>query len=197
MAKNDLRVAVAQFQPQSGDKRYNLQVIESLVAQASELGADVISFHELCITGYTFLKDLDLQEIKELSEEIPHGPSCQYLIKLAKVFKIHILAGLVEQHQGKFYNSYVCVNRNGVIARYRKIHPFISNHLSAGDAYSVFEIEGWKCGILICYDNNVIENVRATTLLGARTHFCTACYRMHPFAHAWQGLCGSFPLGEP
>jgi predicted amidohydrolase len=31
----------------------------------------------------------------------------------------------------------------------------------------VFEIHGWKCGILICYDNNIIENVRATKLLGA------------------------------
>ncbi len=27
--------------------------------------------------------------------------------------------------------------------------------------------DGGKCGILICYDNNVIENVRATALLGA------------------------------
>jgi predicted amidohydrolase len=31
----------------------------------------------------------------------------------------------------------------------------------------VFDLFGWSCGILICYDNNVIENVRATTLLGA------------------------------
>ena len=36
-----------------------------------------------------------------------------------------------------------------------------------GDQYVVFEIKGWKCGILICYDNNIIENVRATALLGA------------------------------
>ena len=31
----------------------------------------------------------------------------------------------------------------------------------------VFDLHGWKCGILICYDNNIIENVRATALLGA------------------------------
>lgn len=35
----------------------------------------------------------------------------------------------------------------------------------------VFDIHGWKCGILICYDNNIIENVRATTLLGAQIIF--------------------------
>jgi predicted amidohydrolase len=40
-----------------------------------------------------------------------------------------------------------------------------------GNEYTVFELKGWKCGILICYDNNVIENVRATALLGAEIIF--------------------------
>jgi predicted amidohydrolase len=31
----------------------------------------------------------------------------------------------------------------------------------------LFDLHGWRCGILICYDNNIIENVRATKLLGA------------------------------
>jgi predicted amidohydrolase len=43
--------------------------------------------------------------------------------------------------------------------------------LTPGSEYVVFEIDGWKCGILICYDNNIIENVRATTLLGAQVIF--------------------------
>ncbi|MEY3159623.1 MAG: hypothetical protein RLZZ49_1103, partial [Bacteroidota bacterium] len=44
---------------------------------------------------------------------------------------------------------------------------FINPHIKPGNEYCVFEILGWKCGILICYDNNIIENVRATKLLGA------------------------------
>ena len=58
-----------------------------------------------------------------------------------------------------------------MVAKFRKIHPFISRFLSAGNEYVVFDLFGWKCGILICYDNNVIENVRATTLLGAEIIF--------------------------
>jgi predicted amidohydrolase len=58
-----------------------------------------------------------------------------------------------------------------LVASFRKLHPFISKFLSAGDKYVVFELYGTKCGILICYDNNVIENVRATTLLGAEIIF--------------------------
>jgi predicted amidohydrolase len=61
----------------------------------------------------------------------------------------------------------VCVDKNGLVASYRKLHPFINKYLTAGDKYCIFDLHGWKCGILICYDNNIIENVRATTLLGA------------------------------
>ena len=58
-----------------------------------------------------------------------------------------------------------------MVARHRKIHPFINPHVRAGNAYTVFELSGWKCGMLICYDNNVIENVRATAFLGAEIIF--------------------------
>jgi predicted amidohydrolase len=58
------------------------------------------------------------------------------------------------------------------LARFRKLHPFISPHLSPGTEYVVFPLtEHWKAGILICYDNNVVENVRATALLGADVIF--------------------------
>jgi len=167
----DLTIAVAQFQPKDGDKEYNLSVIESLTVQAKELGADAISFHELSITAYTFLSKLSRNQLNDLAEEIPNGSSCQRLIDLACKYKISILAGLVESDGDLLYNSYLCVDGNGVKAKYRKIHPFIHQYLSAGDEYVVFDLEGWKCGILICYDNNVIENVRATTLLGADVIF--------------------------
>jgi predicted amidohydrolase len=167
----DLTIAVAQFQPKDGDKDYNLSVIESLTVQAKELGADAISFHELSITAYTFLSKLSRNQLNGLAEEIPNGPSCQKLIAMASKYEISILAGLVESYSDLLYNSYVCVEGTGLKARYRKIHPFISKFLSAGDQYQVFDLYGWKCGILICYDNNVIENVRATTLLGADVIF--------------------------
>jgi len=168
---NDLKVAVAQFQPENGDKKYNLSVIENLTALARDQGADAVSFHELCITAYTFLKDLEVPQLKQLAEPVPGGPSCRYLVELARQYQIVILAGLLEIEHNRFYNTYVCVDGHGLKARYRKIHPFINKYLSAGDEYVLFNLHHWKCGILICYDNNVIENVRATTLLGADVIF--------------------------
>ena len=166
-----MKVAVAQFQPKDGDKKYNLSVIRNLAEQAKSKGADVISFHELSVTAYTFTKDLTREEITDLAEEIPNGESTQELFNISQKFDIPILAGLIEKENGNLYNTYICVYKNSVVAKYRKLHPFISQYFSAGNEYCVFDLLGWKCGILICYDNNVIENVRATSLLGAELIF--------------------------
>lgn len=166
-----LKVAVAQFEPKDGDKAYNLAVIEKLTATAKEASAEVISFHEMSVTAYTFFKNLNFDEVTRLAESVPGGSSTQRLIKISKKYDIPILTGLAEIEDGKIYNTYVCVNSSGVIAKYRKIHPFISQYISAGTEYVVFDLKGWKCGILTCYDNNVIENVRATAILGAEIIF--------------------------
>ena len=166
-----MNIAVAQFEPKDGDKRYNLSAIEELVKRAKSRGADIISFHEMCVTAYTFTKNLSLDEITELAEEVPNGKSTQELIRISGKYDIPILAGLVEKENNKIFNTYICVTKNGLVARYRKLHPFISKYMSPGDEYVIFDLHGWKCGILICYDNNVIENVRATTLLGAELIF--------------------------
>ena len=167
----NLKLAVAQFQPKDGDKNYNLSRIEYLTELAKNRGADVISFHEMSVTAYTFTKDLTKQEMLNLAEEIPSGESTIRLLKTSKELKIPILAGLVEKEEDNIYNSYISVHENKVVAKFRKLHPFISKYLSTGNQYVVFELLGWKCGILICYDNNVIENVRATKLLGAELIF--------------------------
>ena len=167
-----LRISTAQFENKSGDKAYNLSIIDSLSKKAAEEGSKVIAFHECSVTGYTFARKLSKEQMLELAEFIPDGESILKLIEIAKKYDITILAGLFEKDQNDYlYKAYVCVDKNGLVAKYRKLHPFINPHLTAGDQYCVFEIHGWKCGILICYDNNVIENVRATALLGAEVIF--------------------------
>lgn len=164
----NLKIATAQFENKSGDKSYNLAIIEKLAAQAAQAGAQVIAFHECSITGYSFARKLSKAQMLDLAEYVPDGPSVQQLIGIAQRHNIAILAGLFEKDaQGNLFKPYICVDKTGLLAKYHKIHPFINPHLNPGNAYCVFELHGWKCGILICYDNNVIENVRATRLLGA------------------------------
>jgi len=163
-----IKISTAQFENKSGDKEYNLSVIDKLAKKAAEEGSNVISFHECSITGYTFARNLSKERLLDLAEVIPEGPSIIRLTEIATKYNITILAGLFEKEKGdSLYKAYVCVDKTGLIAKHRKLHPFINPHLNPGNSYTVFEIHGWKCGILICYDNNVIENVRATVLLGA------------------------------
>jgi len=169
---DNLKISTAQFEHRSGDKDYNLSVIEMLSEKAAKEGSNVIAFHECSVTGYTFARKLTKEQMLELAEFIPEGESILKLIEIAKKFDIVILAGLFEKDkEDNLFKAYVCVDKNGLVAKYRKLHPFINPYLTAGDQYCIFEINGWKCGILICYDNNIIENVRATTLLGANIIF--------------------------
>ncbi len=169
---NNIKIATAQFENKSGDKIYNLSVIESLAAKAAAAGADVIAFHECSITGYSFARHLSKEQMLELAEYIPAGDSITTLQTIASKYNIIVLAGLFEKDASNhLYKAYVCVDKKGLVAKYRKLHPFINANLLPGDSYCVFEICGWKCGILICYDNNIIENVRATKLLGAEIIF--------------------------
>jgi predicted amidohydrolase len=167
-----IKISTAQFEHKSGDKEYNLSAIEKLAKQAAKEGSDVIAFHECSITGYTFARKLTKEQMLGLAERIPQGESVHRLQQIAAENNIVVLAGLFEKDEhNNLYKAYVCVDKTGLVVKYRKLHPFINPHLNPGTAYCIFEIKGWKCGILICYDNNIIENVRATTLLGAEIIF--------------------------
>ena len=164
----NLKISTGQFEHKSADKDYNLSIIDKLAKQAASEGSKVIAFHECSITGYTFARKLSKEQMLNLAEHIPDGPSVQHLRQIARKYDITILAGLFEKDaDDNLFKAYVCVDKNGLIAKHRKLHPFINPNLSPGNSYTIFDIHGWKCGILICYDNNVIENVRATVLLGA------------------------------
>jgi predicted amidohydrolase len=167
-----IKISAAQFEHRSGDKKYNLSVIEKLAHKAAAAGSNVISFHECSISGYTFARRLSKEQMLDLAEIIPEGESINALVGIARKTGMVMLAGLFEKDEDdNLFKAYVCVDKNGLIAKFRKLHPFINPFLTPGSEYCVFDLLGWKCGMLICYDNNIIENVRATTLLGANIIF--------------------------
>jgi predicted amidohydrolase len=163
----ELRVAAAQFEARDGDKAYNLDVICSLARQARESSAELVSFHECSIPGYTFLETLSREELAELAEPVPNGPSVKRLIAIARSLGVALGAGLIEIDGHRLYNTYVVVTGEGLVAKHRKLHAFVSEFLTCGDSYTVFDLLGSRFGILICYDNNLPENVRITAMMGA------------------------------
>ena len=187
---NQIRISTAQFENRSRDKEYNLSRIEALSASAAKEGSDVIAFHECSITGYTFARKLSKAQMLDVAETVPDGPSIKRLVAIAAENNIVVLAGLFEKDSDeKIYKTYVCVDKKGVVAKFHKLHPFVNEFLTPGNEYCVFDLLGWKCGILICYDNNIIENVRATRLLGADIIFAPHVTMCTPSPRPGAGFC--------
>jgi predicted amidohydrolase len=167
----DLRVATAQFENRDNDKPYNLSRIRELTRRAVDQGAEIVSFHEMCIPAFTWMQTLSEQQMLDAAEPVPDGPSVRAVHEIAREFGCVVMAGLSERDHGKVYNTYFATGPDGFIAKYRKLHPFVSPFEAAGDGYTVFELFGWKMGMSICYDNNLPENVRMNALLGAQIVF--------------------------
>ena len=165
----NIRVAAVQFQHAPGDKLANLATIERFVQKAAAEKVEIITFPECCLSGYWHLRRLTRDEITALAEPIPSGPSSQRLLALSKQHQMTIGAGLVELgDDGQLYNSFVVAMPDGRWACHRKLHVFVSEFLSPGNQYTVFDTpHGCRVGVLICYDNNLVENARLTALAGA------------------------------
>lgn len=161
--------AAVQFNHVAGNKPANLAIMERFVDDADSRGVRILAFPEMCITGYWHLRNLTRDQLVDLAEFVPAGPSTAVMQRWARERGMLIGGGLLEiDADGRLYNSYVCCLPDGVVHVHRKIHCFVSSHMSSGDKYTVFDTPwGIRVGVLICWDNNLIENVRITALLGA------------------------------
>lgn len=169
----DLRAASVQFQHAPGGIGANISRLTGFVEEAARQNVDLIAFPEMCLTGYWHVRKLDREAIDELAESLPGGPCTQALRDLAATHDMTIGAGLIERgDDGTLYNSYVVAMPDGRYACHRKLHAFISEHISSGNQYTVFDLPGGtRAGILTCYDNNLVENARITALMGAEVLF--------------------------
>lgn len=159
-----LRVASAQFEARPDDKPANLALVESFTARAD---ARLIAFPEMCLLGYWHLRRHTREELLRLAEPAD-GPSVAHVSALARDRGIGIGFGYLESSGGELYNSYAVCLPDGAVHTHRKLHAFEHEAISSGDRFTVFDTPwGVRLGVLICWDNNLVENVRATTLLGA------------------------------
>jgi predicted amidohydrolase len=157
------------MQHDPGDKQSNMTKIQTFLQQASQRKVDLIAFPEMCLTGYVHVRDLERKQIEALAEHVPEGPATQQLLRLSKEMELSIGVGLIEKDEdGSLYNAYVVTMPDGTWACHRKLHCFISEYMQSGESYTVFDLpQGARAAILICYDNNHVENARIAALMGA------------------------------
>ncbi len=159
-----MRIGFIQMTPIWGDINRNLEIITRLV---SGVNADLMVLPEFFNTGYLFV---DPDEVSRLSEEIPGGPTTQFLSDLSKKTGTIFVGGLPERHGEFFYNSAVMTTPDGGVSLYRKTHLFDREclYFQPGDTgFNVFEVAGVRIGIMICFDWIFPESCRALALNGA------------------------------
>lgn len=185
---NSVRVASVQFQHRASDKPYNLDRVAHFARLAADQGASFVAMPEMCISGYWHVPSLNRAELDLLSEVLPDGPSCLQVRELARELGIGIGAGLLERaSDGSLFNSYFLALPDGQVHTHRKIHAFEHDEIRSGDRYTVFDTPwGVRIGILICYDNNLLENARVVALMGADVllapHQTGGCHSASPHA---------------
>lgn len=183
-----LRAAAVQFQHVNGDKPYNRDRVEHFARRAAAADAKIACFPECCISGYWGLREWDREALQELAESATEGATARWLTRLSAELQMTIGVGLVEcDPTGDLYNTYLVAMPDGGLQTHRKLHCFLSPHMRSGNRFTVFNTpHDCKVGVLICYDNNLVENVRITALAGAEVllapHQTGGCDSGSPFA---------------
>ena len=158
-----MRAAFIQNNPAFGKKEQNFREIESL---SKDLSADLLVLPELFATGYTFQSREEAREAAETAE----GETGAFLMELADRIGGAVAAGFAERDGSRLFNSAALVSKEGVLAIYRKIHLFNKETLffTTGDhPPEVFELSGFRVGIMICFDWIFPETARTLALKGA------------------------------
>ena len=159
-----MRVGYYQNNPDFGRVGDNL---DRIIAALDTAEADLLVLPELCASGYQFASQ---DEVRDLSEPVPDGPTTRRLCDVAKRRQMVIVAGVPERAQAGFYNSAVAVGPQGFIGCYRKTHLFYEETLffMPGDTgFQVWDIGAAKIGIMICFDWYYPESARTLALKGA------------------------------
>lgn len=136
------------------DPKQNIQQTEKHVAELMRRypKAHVILFPEISLMGT--VDDASNADIAETLE----GPSVTEIKRIAKQYNVTLICGIIEKNpNGKPFNTAFVISRGGeLLTWYRKNHLFTESHepdvYSAGDDLTVFELEGWKCGLSTCFD---------------------------------------------
>lgn len=162
--------------PQTNYKRAKEKIEEAMVQNP-----DVIVLPELFPTGF-FPKN-----VKEFADR--DGLQTKEIFStLAKKHNINIVAGSVAtQKEDKIFNTSYVFNRSGeVISEYDKTHLFTfmgeDQYFSFGQNLSTFILDGYKCGIIICYDLRFVELVRTLALQDIKMLFIVTAWpkeRLH------------------
>lgn len=166
-------VALFQGREVVGNVPENLKRMKEVIRRAAAVGAALVVFPELFLTGY----HLSPSQVHSLAEE-RNGTSFRELSAAAREACVAVLYGYPELDRStgapQYFNSAQLLGSDGSsLVNHRKLHMWTKDGyelaFTPGDAFAnVVECCGLKVGVLICYDVEFLECVRTLALRGAQ-----------------------------
>ncbi|KOG32300.1 carbon-nitrogen hydrolase family protein [Streptomyces resistomycificus] len=174
-----MRTALLQSSGRPGSSVGNLKVLDEAAGRAAASGAALLAAPEMFLTGYAIGED-----IGRLAEPAD-GESADAVAEIASRHGLAIAYGYPERAADVVYNSAQLISADGTrLANYRKTHLFgcfERDHFTPGEQTVVqAELGGLRVGLMICYDVEFPENVRAHALAGTDLLLVPTA-QMHPF----------------
>lgn len=126
-------------------------------------GVNFVMFPELFAIGFRH------SDYSRVGPGVP-GPTTEFLSELAEELGVFAVASGIERGEERYYNTLALADPSGDIRGiYRKIHPFQEERevFDGGDTVTLFDCDGIKVGVQICYDIRFPEVSRRLALEGA------------------------------
>ncbi|MFJ5556711.1 carbon-nitrogen hydrolase family protein [Streptomyces sp. NPDC093250] len=174
-----MRTALLQSSGRPGSVAENLKVLDDAAARAAAAGAALLVTPELFLTGYAIGDDL-----RRLAEPAA-GDAADAIAETAARHRLAVAYGYPERAGDTVYNSVQLVSADGTrLANYRKTHLYGSlerDHFTPGEqTVAQAQLDGLTVGLMICYDVEFPENVRAHALAGTDLLLVPTA-QLHPF----------------
>ncbi|MBX2883035.1 MAG: carbon-nitrogen hydrolase family protein [Granulosicoccus sp.] len=165
---HELGLSLLQHRPTPANFKASLARLNQAASDAVKQGSSLLITPECGMTGY----DMSAHDAKTSAFPVD-GTCAQQIAQVAKEHAIAIGYGFIEAADDQRFNSFQLINKHGnPVLHYRKTHLWgdLDRQLfSEGDRLSsVVVLEGWRIGVLICYDVEFPETVRALALAGAQ-----------------------------
>ncbi|SET11169.1 carbon-nitrogen hydrolase family protein [Geodermatophilus poikilotrophus] len=177
-----MRVALLQGPAETPDPEAGLAAVADAAARAAAAGARLLVTPEMSLTGYAIGAD----RVAELAEPVP-GPLTDRVAAIAAEHGLAIAVGLPVRTPAGVANTVVVVGSDGsLLAGYAKAHLYGDVDRDAfvpGDVGVVqFRLDGLVVGLLVCYDVEFPEAVRAHALAGTEL-LVVPTGLMDPYGH--------------
>lgn len=166
----NLNITVSAYQ---GNALYDeieksITVIHDVMKWAEDNNVDILCFPECFLQGYI----LDESKALKVSMDL-NSPKFAIILKSLYSSSTTVILGLIERDRDHLYNTAIVIEKGKLVGTYRK--HFIHNKetvFTCGTDFPVFEKNGIKYGINICYDSRFPESAQALVKQGAQIIFC-------------------------